>query len=267
VTDEPERCRAGRRCADGENVYDPETREHIDRLGKIIYEPGLCDRCINRVKYALNSLPGAIVELSELLVPYGRRQHRDPDMPPLHWVMTSPPLPLRRDVLDLQLLIDHEVRVWMTSLIVSSHGMTLHAHFHLAPMRHRVERACEILRANVTAFLALRHQEHPARNLSVRRDAGLDPDEAIRRGNDIYMLRDGIAGALRLIELDEKATRYAGRHPGDKLGTPCPDCHHMALFREHHLKKVQCRVCHRQFSDDDFDAFMAEVYKAFGIDR
>jgi hypothetical protein len=41
----------------------------------------------------------------------------------------------------------------------------------------------------------------------------------------------------------------------------------MALFREHHLKKVQCRVCHRQFSDDDFDAFMAEVYKAFGIDR
>jgi hypothetical protein len=267
VTDEPERCRAGARCADGENVYDPETRKQVDRLGKIIYEPGLCEWCVNKVISTLNSLPGAIFELSELLVPSGRRQHRDPDMPPLRWVMTSPPLPLRRDILDLQLLIDQEVYAWTTSLSETIGLRWDPRTIRMAPMPFRVSRACELLRLNVQAFIKLGYFQHPARGLGVKRGTGHPEEAMVRTATDIMVTRDGITGALRLIDLDEKATRYAGRHPGDKIATPCPNCHCLALFREHYLQKVQCRACHRQFSDDDFDAFMAEVYRTFGIER
>lgn len=263
--DEP-RCRAGRRCAEGDNVYDPDTRERVDRLGKILYKPGLCDACTRSVSYALANLPGDVGELSELLEPATRIRYRDPDMPSQPHVMTAPPLPLRSDVFDLQHLIDYEATMWAESVADHANLAWDSKATERSTQLHRVTKACRLLKTNLAAFVALPPQEHRARSLAVRRDHGHDPDHATRNRDDYWTIRDGIQGALRLVELHERATRYAGRHP-DTTITPCPTCHRRTLYREHRLNKVLCRYCKDEFSDDDFSAFMTEVYKAYGIDE
>jgi hypothetical protein len=264
---ELERCRFGPICVDGENVYDPDTRDRVNRLGKVIYQPGLCDACTRYVGYTITSLAGAIPDLSKLLEPATAIRYQDPELPVRHHKISSPQTPIRISVLALQEKIDHEISSW-TSMVAAHHQLRWDQHTMQVHTRRpfRVSAGCELLRRNLTQFLAMPPRTYPARSTTERRGDGHDPDTTIRSRDDLWTTRDGIDAALELIELDRRATRFAGRHPGDKVPTPCKRCHRRALYREHHLNKIHCRVCHEEYTDDEHDEFMGAVYKAFGIE-
>lgn len=271
----PERCRAAQRCRNGENIHD-ETGERIDRLGAVIEDGTLCQACTNRVAYALGSLPADVEDLSDLLEPTGEQHWQDPDMPFQPRQKKAPPLPLRESVLALQELIDYEVTVWAESVSDADQANWDSYAAEHSRRPERVARACGLLRYRLVAFVELGETEHRARSLTTRRADGHDEDRTTRARDDYWVSREGWEGALLLVDLHERAERFAGRHPGDRIPVPCARCHRRALVREHRVSseegrrygqpgKVVCRACCSEMSDDDYDSFRLAALKAYGI--
>jgi hypothetical protein len=134
-----------------------------------------------------------------------------------------------------------------------------------AGFEHRVQTSCALLEALLEKFLGLADVEHRARSTAEDPSVGHDPDKTIRQKDDYWTVRDGWEGALRLTELHKDVEKFCGRHPGDKVHTPCPSCHTRAVVREHHNDRVVCRVCDHAQTDDEHESFLEAASRVFGI--
>jgi hypothetical protein len=260
----PVRCRAGRRCADGENVHD-ETGDLTDRLGSVIDGGALCVGCVRAAEQALRGLQDDILELSKLLQPSSARQaFRDPDMPPQTRTKKPAPLPFSENVYTLIELIDYESTLWAES-VADHDGVDWDSYAAEHSRRgDRVGRSSALLGHRLATLVALPVQQHRAHSLSVDPSDGHDPDTTTRYRGDYWANRPGWEGALRFIDLHERAARYIGNRALDHIEVPCPRCDARRLYREHHNGRVMCRACETPMSDDDYDAFIEHALEAHG---
>jgi ribosomal protein S14 len=244
-------CRRADQCSQREALRDEVTGDHLGFVGaQLSSVDGLCGVCEDQVKNALLHLPGDVAELSALV---GK---------PLSQALTErvssngpgPTLPLREHLFALSELIDHETSSWAASLAheIDLEWSTLSA--HRSRIGHRVKLACGILRTWLPAFLELGPTEHRARSLGVRRTDGHDEEVATRYGDDYFITRDGLQGAIVLLDLHEKAWRVAQRHTSAvHVAFPCRRCGHKALYRELGKGDAQCRHCFHEVSEKHLD--------------
>jgi hypothetical protein len=259
------RCLAGRRCVDGENVYDPDTQERIDRLGAVIDKGPLCEMCVRAIDQALRELKTDIIDLGKLLQPSSMRQHfQDPDMPSQPRTKKAAPLPFNENVFTLQELIDYETTIWAES--VADHDGVEWDSYSAEHSRQpdRVGRASALLGHRLATLISLPAQQHRAHSLTTDPADGHDPDTTTRYRGDYWANREGWEGAMRFVELHERAARYIGKRALDHIEVPCPRCAARRLYREHHNGRVICRACEVPMSDDDYDAFLEHALEAHG---
>lgn len=256
------RCLAGRRCADGENVHD-EAGDLTDRLGALIDNGHLCAGCVRAAGQALRGLADDILELSKLLQPSSARQaFRDPDMPPQTRSKKPAPLPFSENVYTLMELIDYESTLWAES-VADHDGVDWDSYAAEHSRRgDRVGRSSALLGHRLTTLVALPVQQHRAHSLSVDPSDGHDPDTTTRYRGDYWANRPGWEGALRFVDLHERAARYIGKRALDHIKVPCPKCQAKRLYREHHNARVMCRACENPMSDDDYEAFIEHALEA-----
>lgn len=270
------RCRSGKRCPDGEDFYDPDTGERIERVGVLMDDDGLCEACQRLTAEALRWLPVDYRDLSELLPPTGERHTRDPDIPAAPRIKLYAAMPLRADVLDLQILIDYEVRAWAGS-VADYAGMWASGDWSSRAAARsrwsvRIEQSCQLLEHRLTQLLELRDVEHAARSLGAIREEGHDPDRTTRLYNEVLTVRHGWEAALLFRDLHERVERFCGRHPGERVMAPCALCHRRALVRhtprpgeDHPANVVVCRCCGNRVGDNTHAAFLDEALRLFGI--
>jgi len=259
------RCQAGRRCTDGENVFDPDTQERVDRLGAIVDQPPLCDMCVRAIDQALRELKNDIVDLGKLLQPSSMRQHfQDPDMPSQKRTKKAAPLPFNENVYTLMELIDYETTIWAES--VADHDEVEWDSYAAEHSRRgdRVGRSSALLGHRIATLIALPVQQHRAHSLTDNPADGHDADTTTRYRGDYWSNREGWEGAMRFVELHERAARYIGKRPVNRIEVPCPRCQAKRLYREHHNNRVICRACESPMSDDDYAAFIEHALEAHG---
>lgn len=249
---EPYRCVRAHRC--GERV--PVRDEHGDPTGdwvgaSIPAERGLCPVCISAVDSALIHLPGDVRELTGLI-------GRDPSGSLLETVRVSvrapePSLPIRENIEALRALIVHEADSWATS-VARAEGVdwsTLAA--QRASIERRVDDAAKLLRYRLSALLALGPVEHRARSLGVRRGDGHDPDIATVCGDDYWITRTGLDGALVLLQLHERAWVAADRSErAERMHLPCKTCGWSELRHVPGEPEVWCAHCAARARWDDY---------------
>lgn len=256
------RCHRDDLCGAREVVRDPVTGDHLGYVGaEIDTYDGLCEVDTDKVRDALERLPGDTAELTTLL---GKPLHHEfGDV-----ISRSRPggtLPLREHIHSLRALIDHEVTSWARSVGDDSRvEISRETRIALNPSHTkiglRVQAASELLRRHLPVLLELADVEHRARSLGVRRGDGHDEDVATRYGDDIWVTRDGLAGALGLLDLHEKVWRLAARHTSPvRVFIPCPQCGYMALKRELGDGKANCSWCHHTVSEKHLSAFQTAL--------
>ena len=240
--DDEHRCARGAQCTDRTLIRDDKGDVVRDDDGKptwlaavIPTARGLCRGCVSDVEHALNHLVGDVVELTNMIARVG--------MAGEVVVSASPelqiPIDLHVDALRTQ--IDVELQNWAQP-VADRLGMDWPSTTMLARTRlaHRVHRAQHLLVSAVDTLLALPEQEHLAwrDGLPV-----LDPELNCRD----TVLRDGVDGALALIELHRLAYVTLGRTEYKVvLPQPCPFCSwRSSLVRRNGEDFVRCEHCHK----------------------
>jgi hypothetical protein len=262
-----DRCIADDRCQAAVHLYDDDGKP-LGRYGAVLPEgQRLCKWCTNHVGYALNSLPGDVGELSELLPLQGSTRLKDPEIPGAPRA-SGPRMPFSVRNIDLILLIDHKVRSW-------AHSTTSHLQmkwFTADELRRtrqlddRVRRCCDLLRDHLATFVALPTVKHRARSRGVNRDEGYDWDTTTRFGDDVWCRQNGAQGALELLGLHEECQVICNRHAGDHVPLPCNKCHRRTLVRQHSDNKIVCQTCYFDQSDEDYETFLGAALTAWGVD-
>jgi hypothetical protein len=122
----------------------------------------------------------------------------------------------------------------------------------------RVKVSCMVLRANLPTLLALGPTEYRARSLGTNRAEGR-PDELVTRyGDDCWTTRDGIEGALLLLQLHRKAWSTAKRHTAPlPTFVKCPNCRQFAVRRYPGDTHGRCMVCRHPVSEQHLDVLRA----------
>lgn len=258
-----QRCRAGRRCVDAETV---EVDGETERVGRVIEQGPLCEGCIQDAVTALRELPNDLTELSLRIIPSSSQRLRDPDMPDQPRSKKAAPLPFDEYVYTLMELIDYETSLWAES--VADHD-DLEWDSYLAEHSRqgdRVTRACALLGHRLTTLIHLPVQQHRAHSLTHDPSHGHNPDTTTRYRGDYWANREGTEGALRFIDLHQRAVRHIGKTPRNNVLVPCPKCGEKRLTREHHNDRVICRndLCQHAMSDDDYDTFLDHALKTLG---
>lgn len=73
---------------------------------------------------------------------------------------------------------------------------------------------------------------------------------------------NGIDGALRLVDLHQRARMATGRDRLVHRLTPaCPYCDHSALVRHNGASNVTCESCGKMIPEKHYDWFVATVIK------
>jgi len=244
-------CRRGDRCAAREAERDPVTGDHLGWRGaQIASEDGLCEIDYDKVKNALLHLPGDVAELTSLIgkpITHALTERLSSARP-------GPSMPIREHLHALNELIDFETNAWAGSLAahLGLEWSTLSQHHSRAG--RRVQIACALLGVWLRAFLELGPTEHRARSLGVRRTDGHDEDIVTRYGDDYFVIRDGLQGAILLLDLHEAAWRIAQRHTSEvHVAFPCRRCGYMALYRELGKGTAVCRHCFHEVSEEHLD--------------
>lgn len=224
----PHRCRRGTRCPD---------RQRLDNgtvLGALIpAEYGLCPTCHTTTGRAITELPTDYVELDILL---GRTNTIGG---PMVAGTRELPIPIRTSIEAVQAAIVHEVCCWAESVAeILRVDWDTHRAGHSRP-GFRVQRATRLLAGALTVMLALRDVVH----------IGWDDD-----GCRTVAERDGVTGALTLLELHHQTRRVAGRtRLVHRLPAPCPRCQCTALERRDGHEVIDCRSCERRYSWDEYN--------------
>lgn len=263
--DDARRCVRADRCEDRETVVD----DQGDRITYGAVTAGehraLCDTCIRQLRFALQRLPLDVAELTTLLVPTAAVTYRSPDLPAQPRVKLSAPLPLNAPAEGLRALIDHEVTAWAESL-ADDLGMPWDSRA-LATSRigHRIVTCCTFILGWLDHFLGLPAQEHRARSAGEDPLTGHDLDRVTYDGRDYWVRRNGTEAALVLLNLHLRALAFAGWNPVDRVPVPCPACERPAMVRERPIRKVVCRCCWREMTDDAYEALIDVLGDTFGV--
>ena len=278
MTQPGQRCKGGSRCPNGESLRDPLTGELIERVGCLLDDGNLCDSCVALGLEDLRWLPVDYRDLGELLTPDGGRRPRDPDMPAAPRIKLYAPLPLRSGPLDLQFLIDREVRGWAGALAGAA-GLWETGEWSSWAAAHstwpvRIEQSCQLLEHRVTQLLDMTDVELPARSLTARRADGHDPDRTRVLGREYLTTRDGWEALMLFRYLHAQANRWCGRGTDERVMTPCVKCDRRALVRVTPKPGVRspgnvvvCRCCGKTTSDDDHVVAVNAALAAAGIPR
>lgn len=224
----PHRCRRGSRCPDRQRLDDGTV------LGALIpAEDGLCPICQTTTANAIAELPTDYTELDMLL---GRTNSVGG---PMVAGTRELPIPIRTSVEAVQAAILHEVCCWAESVAEvlrvnwDSYGVG-----HSRP-GFRVQRATRLLTGAMPVMLALRGAVH----------IGWDDD-----GQRCVLERDGVTGALVLLELHHQTRRVAGRGAlVHRLPAPCPRCQCTALERPDGDDIITCQSCDRRYTWDEYN--------------
>ncbi|MPZ66189.1 MAG: hypothetical protein GEU83_11970 [Pseudonocardiaceae bacterium] len=228
------RCHRDDRCARWET--DPATGHRAG--ASIEAEHGLCATCTRHLHQALDALPRDYLDLQMCLSASITGDAETVRGTP------EPPLPLRVDVLAVQADITHEVLCWAEP-VADTLGITLDTQ---AARDSRpgvvVQRCTRLLRSSVPVLLSLRAVEQLG----------------WVHGCAVVTCRDGLDGALALIELHHRAravtglTRYIHR-----MTAPCPRCEAAALRRPDGSDTITCDHCGRVYTWDEYRD-LCEVY-------
>ena len=127
---------------------------------------------------------------------------------------------------------------------------------------HRIQTGCQLLGYRIAQWLALGPQEYEARSLAERPEHGHHPDTVSFDAGRWWVLRDGPAAALTILDLHRRAIRFTGGGPADWMPVPCGYCSSRTLHRDHHTGVVRCRTCGDTKTDDAYDAFVAAALAA-----
>jgi hypothetical protein len=205
--DSEHRCARGDQCKDRTLVRDEKGDPVRDDAGKPTWLPavipvprGLCEACVRDVEHALNHLTGDVVEITAKIARVG--------MAGEVIVSASPELqiPIQVNLDSLRTEIDSELQNWAQpvsdQLGIDWPSTTMLRRTRLA---HRVQRAAHLLASAVDTLIALPEQEHLAwrDGLPV-----VDPE----LGCQDTIFRDGVTGAIALIELHRLAYATLGRN-------------------------------------------------------
>jgi hypothetical protein len=223
------RCHRDDRCARWET--DPVTKR---RIGATIHaEAGLCPACARHLEQVLAELPRDYTDL-ELVLSDATSRHGEAVRG-----TPEPPLPVRTDVVALQADITHELLVWAEP-VAERLGITLDTQ---AARNSRpgflVQRCTRLLRPNVPVLLSLRAVEQLGAVC----------------GTPVVVCRDGLDGALALIELHHRARATAGlTRRVERMTAPCPhpQCQTTSLTRPDGGDTITCGHCGRVYTWDKY---------------
>jgi hypothetical protein len=238
------RCAQGRFCARKE----PERDEHGKPTGKYLAavietERGLCGTCQSRVARAVKSLAVDALQLSAMLGESGAAEVFVDGSRDL-------PTPMRLSLEALRSEIDSELQCWAEPV-----AEVLGVEWDTGAMRQtrtmpRIVRAANLLGAALPTLFALPDQEHPA-----WADGYPVWDEILDCQDTL--IRDGIAGALSLLDLHRRSYAATGqtilRH---RLPTPCPWCDFLTLVRLDGSDHVECENCQKTVDQQHYDWFV-----------
>jgi len=250
---EPEghRCARGDHCQDRQAVRDGDGRHTGSWLPRTITtERGLCDTCTRTVQYALGHLAGDVVELTMLLGRSGGAMET--------LVASSPELrvPISLAIEALRAEIDDELQAWAEPVaeeLVINWDTSAMGHSRIAV---RVQRAASLLMNAVPTLIALPEQEHSA---WLNGEPKEDPDDP---GVQDTVIRDGVDGALALLDLHRRAYSIAGRTElVHRLPTPCPWCDMRALVRHNGSSHVECENCRRIIEEKHYHWFTSVLVR------
>lgn len=217
------RCRRGEYCPDAEMLDG-------QRYGRAInaYD-GLCETCTRHVERALAELPPDYVRLN-LILGKGRTVGGEPIR------MTKElPVPLRLHIEALQRDIVGEAAAWAESV-----AHVLNVSWPVAHVRPgwTVDKACQLLANAPSAFFALRDEKHIVWACDHR----------------VIVARDGLDGALRLLQLHQKTRVFLGHtRLVHHLPVPCPRCEAMALERDDGSETITCTDCETSYTWAEYE--------------
>jgi hypothetical protein len=252
------RCRRSEWCSTREAIHDPVTGDFLEYQGAPLDSAdGLCEICESKVLDALIHLPGDITELTQLIgKPLSGELHeftsgRKP----------GPSVPIQVHLEALRSLIDHETTSWAKSTAEADGVAWNSLKMHRSRAEYRVKAACCLLRTHMPVFLGLGKVEHRARSLGIRRGDGHDPEVATRYNDDIWIHRDGLEGAILLLDLHQKAWRIGQHHQTpETIFDPCRRCqNYNVLQRWPGEGLAKCSYCHHEVSLDHIDAIRSAL--------
>lgn len=227
------RCARGGLCVAREPERDDRQQPTGVWLPALIAEPrGLCAACTRVVVHALNHLAGDVVELTMLIGNTSAAEVHVGGSRDL-------PVPIRLGIEALRAEIDHELQLWaepVAEALGVEWDTTKMGHSRFGP---RVQRAAHLLVGAVDTLLGLPEQEQPAwwEGEPVWDDV-LDVQDTV--------FRDGVDGALALVELHRRAYAAAGRTKYvTRLPQPCPWCSWATLVRHNGQDHVECENCRK----------------------
>lgn len=245
------RCARGDRCKNRMPLRDEAGAATGYFLAAQIEIPrGLCARCISDVEHALNHLTGDVVELTMHLGKTGQAGG----------VMVSSsfdhPVPIQVNLEALRAEIDSELQAWAEP-VAEILGIEWDTDsMHRTRMAPRVQRAAHLLARSVSTLLALPETEHPAWGNGL-------PVWDVELGCQDTTVRDGVDGALHLIELHRRAYAALGRTEYvERLPHPCPWCNWITLIRRNGQDNVECENCHKIVRRELLDWLAKELIKA-----
>jgi hypothetical protein len=223
----PHRCRRANRCPERERLADGTVLG-----GQIPATDGLCPSCTRHTEQAITELPVDYTELDMLL---GKTSAIGG---PLVGGTRELPVPIRLSIEAVQAAIVHEVWCWAESVAeVMRIGWDSYDTGHSRP-GFRVQRATRLLGSATSVLLSLRNVVH----------IGWDTDRPAA------VERDGITGALLLLDLHHQTRQVAGRtRLVHRLPAPCPRCWFSALERPNGDDIITCTNCARRYTWDEYD--------------
>lgn len=232
------RCRRANRCADWEwvDITAQDGTRSRARIGRPINSAnGLCPTCTRDTAYAILDLARDYVELSLIVGAIGSSGYSEP-------VAGSRdlPIPLRLGVLTvlegivsettcLAETVADRMRVTWDSTLVDRHTRPGVA----------VQRATRLLAGGLSVLLAVRDWPR----MVWAQDGWTVAPET----------RDGVDGALALLDLHHQARRLAGRtRVVYRMPGGCPGCERRSLVREDGDDTIYCTRCPRQYTPTEY---------------
>jgi hypothetical protein len=225
------RCARLRNCGEKVPYRDDQGKVLAWLPARITPVRGLCEWCTRGVGHTLGHLVTDVVELTTL-IGHGNGATDDDHVSSSREL----PVPIRLGVEALRAEIDAELQAWaepVAEVLGIEWDTAAMARTRLAV---RAQRAANLLAVSVSTLLALPDQEHPAWERGEPRwDRDLDMQDTV--------VRDGVTGALALVDLHRRAYVTAGRTKlVHRLPTPCPWCDQRTLVRHNGASQVECET-------------------------
>ena len=233
------RCYRGGRCID----FVLNTETHARHGARIDAPAGLCESCSRHVKRSIAGLPLDYTELNTLLAGgcAGLRQ--------IVAGTRELPVPISLYLQEIQAAMVHETLCWAESV-----AETIGIYWDTQRARDArpgpiLQRACRLLAREMPTLMDLQDVLH----------AGW------LYGEWTLIQRDGLDGALTLLDLHHRARYVIGHTRYSRIPAPCPRCERSALRRDDGGKPItiDCSACGAHFTWDEYEAecgILAEIH-------